>query len=106
MLFAYLIIPYLIITKKNRVRMEMRTKTWIMLLHYPYQRKTKGRERPLVCITLPHFCVFLAISNLEANKVHRKFLLYCVVLLLVSLNLRVNFRSAKLLSLRAVLNLT
>jgi hypothetical protein len=99
MLFAYLIIPYLIITK-NRVRMTMRMKTWIMLLHYPYQRKIKGRERPLVCITLPHFCMFLAISNLEANKVHKKFLLYCVVLLLASLNLRVNFRSAKLLSLR------
>ena len=50
----------------------MRTKTWIMLLHYPYQRKIKGRERPLVCITLPHLCVFLAIYNLEANKVHKK----------------------------------
>jgi Mg2+/Co2+ transporter CorB len=40
-----------------------------------------------------------AVYNSETQKVHIKFLLYCVVLLLAPLNFRVNFISTKLLPL-------
>jgi hypothetical protein len=69
--FVYLIIAQLMwIQIYCRVHMAVMMKTWIMLLHYLYQRKIIGRrERLLVCITLPHpsfFCFLFEMNEVDS----------------------------------------